>query len=646
MKKLFFILVLSVFIFVFGSGSEAGVYETSADNAVQWIEEQQNIDGSWGGDEKVKPIRTTEAVAGLRSFYRHSTHYYRGMAWLENHDFSNLDYKARKVIALLAHGDDAQALVNDLLASQRTSFSNTAGWGLSAFYEMAPLDTAFELKTLSQTTWNNHEPVLSYLRTTQNGDGGWAVAEEGISDVLTTVQVVQALCLYQSCDPNLYNDVIAPAEIFLNNNVNTGSPVLIKANTVLALWPNSRYPSKAVELLDSLTTSQDPGGHWENDVYTTASVVRAISVVLGKDPEAQSALSGIADAGLRSGVNTSLDKNEADALTAGEMETLMNLNGAGRGISDLTGIENAVNLGYADLRNNEITSLLPLMALSNPETITVLLSGNPLSNTEDADGDGYSDLAELNAGTNPLDAASFPAAPHSVPAMSPMGGLLAVLLLLGLGVVTTRKGSQEMKTLLIILMLFSAFPAMGIAEQSQNKSHGLKAKRIEMIQSISKHILSVRKNKHLSDELQQTKDQLIALRKELMKLSPCCDGKKNRLIIQLKNGEQKKIEPKDFKRTFVKNKIENILSQLKQKRKEISDSYIEKINKKYHMMAFNRVKTIETLEKEVEDVLMSSNDEDRFKKIQELINRLEIKPLVRSDEAPKTPGISTITRHR
>lgn len=290
---------------------------------------------------------------------------------------------------------------------------------------MAPLDTALGLRTLSQTVWNDHGPVLSYLRTTQNIDGGWAIAEEETSDILTTARVIQALCLYQSVDPNLYNDVIAAAETFLDNNVNTLSPVLIKTDTVLALWPNGLYPAKAVELVDSLTSSQDPSGHWESDVYTTASVTRAISAVLGKDPEAQGALSGIPDANLRSGVNTSLDKNEADALTAGEMETLTNLNGEGLGISDLTGISDAVNLEYADLRNNEITSLLSLMDLPNPESITVLLSGNPLSDTEDAGGDGHSDLSELNAGTNPLDATSFPTAPYAVPAMSPIGGLLS-----------------------------------------------------------------------------------------------------------------------------------------------------------------------------------------------------------------------------
>ena len=645
MKKLFFVLVLSVFIFAFGSGSEAGVYETSADNAVQWIEEQQNIDGSWGGDEKVKPICTTEAVAGLRSFYHHSTPYYRGVAWLENHEFSNLDYKARKVTALLAHGDDAQALVNDMLASQRTSFSNTAGWGLSAFYDMAPLDTAFELTTLSQTTWNDHEPVLSYLRTTQNGDGGWAVAGEGISDVLTTAQVVQALCLYQSVDPNLYNDVIAAAETFLNNNVNTGSPVLIKANTVPALWPNGRYTAKATGLLDSLTSSQDPDGHWENDVYTTASVVRAISAVLGKDPEAQSALSGIGDADLRSGVNTSLDKNDADALTAGEMETLIHLDAEGRGINDLTGIEDAVNLEYADLRNNEITSLLPLMDLPNPETITVLLSGNPLSDTEDADGDGCSDLVEVQAGTNPLDLESYPGPTHAVPAIGPMSGLLAVVLLLGLGVVATRRGRKEMKTLLIILTLFAAFPAMGMAEQPQIKSRGLEAGQTSVIREIGSSLLSAR-SQPLNPEILRLKEELRGLRLELKGalehlLTPQCKG-----TIHLQKGVdpgkakiQRKYEPPELQSAG--HRVREALVKIKETSWILSGRRPED----RHSVITRMLTKVDTLGVEVEDVLADKSPE-QIGRLKTLIERIEIKPLVTYETPQEKPHLRTIVRHR
>ncbi len=439
MKKVLAVVFISWLVtFAVPAVSGANGYENSAQNAIDWIEGQQNIDGSWGQTESIKPFCTAEVVSALRSFYRYSTSYYWGIAWLENHNFENLDYIARKVLALLPHGDYVQTHVDELLASQRISFANTAGWGLSAFYDMDPIDTALGLTTLSKTTWNDHQAVLDYLEGIQNLDGGWSVSEETSSDILTTAKVVQALCLYQSADPNLYNNVIGPAESFLDTNVTTGSSVLTKTETVLALWPNGQYPAKTVNLLDSVTSSQDPNGHWEGDVYTTANVVRAVSAVLGKDPEATSTPSDILDANLRSGINLSLGNNEADGLTNGEMETLTNLNGQGMGINDLTGISDAVNLEYADLRNNQISDLQPFMDLPNPESITVLLAGNPLSDQEDADGDGWSDLAELNAGTNPLDPSSYPQGAQAVPAVGGLGLMMTAIVLLGLGALMAR----------------------------------------------------------------------------------------------------------------------------------------------------------------------------------------------------------------
>jgi hypothetical protein len=287
------------------------------------------------------------------------------------------------------------------------------------------LDTALALSTLRNTDWSDYSSALAYLKSSQNSNGGWSLGTGAASDPLTTAIVTQTLCRYQALDATV-DTTVANAEGYLSGQVDVGDSTLLRAETALALLPNGRQSAKVVALLDALQNDQDAQGHWDNDIYSTARVVRAMAMALGKDPDAPAPLSGVCDADLRSALNNTLSKNAADALTVSEMRDITSISAAGAGIADLCGLEDAQNLTYADLRNNQITSLLPLVGLANLQT--VLLNGNPLSDTEDADGDGHSDLAELQAGTNPLDAGSVPTA-TPVPAVNIPAMLITFLLL-------------------------------------------------------------------------------------------------------------------------------------------------------------------------------------------------------------------------
>ena len=311
------------------------------------------------------------------------------------------------------------------------------------------------------------------------------------------------------------------------------------------------------------------------------------------------------------------------------METLTNLNGKGRGISDLTGISDAVNLEYADFENNEITSLLPLMDLPDPESITVLLAGNPLSDTEDADGDGYSDLSELNAGTNPMDAASFPTAPYAVPAMSAMGGLLAVALLLILGATAALKGRKEMKTLLIVLTLFAAFPAMGTAGQPRSESRGLEAGQTGVIQEIGSSVLSARIKQPPNPEILRLKEELKGLRLELR-------GALEYLLTPQSNGTihlQKGVDP-----VKAKNQIKHESPKLQSAGRRVREALTKveetsrilsgRMPEDKHSVVITRMLTkVDTLGLEVEDVL-DDNSPEQIGRLKALLERMEIKPQV------------------
>lgn len=68
--------------------------------AAQWLASQQNLDGSWGMEEEIKSLATTSAVIALASIYQRNAAYYKGIAWLENHNVPNVDYRARRILDL------------------------------------------------------------------------------------------------------------------------------------------------------------------------------------------------------------------------------------------------------------------------------------------------------------------------------------------------------------------------------------------------------------------------------------------------------------------------------------------------------------------------------------------------------------------
>jgi len=85
-----------------------------------------------------------------------------------------------------------------------------------------------------------------------------------------------------------------------------------------------------------------------------------------------------ADAALEAALRTALGIPE-EPLTAADLSSLTTLNFSGLGISDLSGLEHAVNLVSLDLSDNDLASLSSLAALSDLNSLTSLdLNDNPL----------------------------------------------------------------------------------------------------------------------------------------------------------------------------------------------------------------------------------------------------------------------------
>lgn len=372
---IFKLVLLSALLFsaVTAVSAAPSPYLAPANAAAQWLESQQSNDGSWGTVPDLRMLDTVEAVIALRSVGRHSAAYHAGVAWLENHAAASVDFAARRVLALGAHGDSLAVDLAYIRGAHNTGAPAAGGWGLTSAYSESPIDSALAL--LASSSLNDSGAPVTYLKSAQlalgAGNMGWPLAQSANSDALTTALVVRALL--NNGEPAA-GAAIQNAVNTLNTLVGPAAPAPVQALTAMALL---KAGANATSLLANLTGLQSVvDGSINSDVYTTALALRSFAAAMGTDAAAQATLVTITDPTLRAAVNAALGRNVMDAIDRAELARLTSLNAAGFGIANLTGLEFAVNLTTLDLRNNNITSTAPLAGL--PLLTSLQLSGNPV----------------------------------------------------------------------------------------------------------------------------------------------------------------------------------------------------------------------------------------------------------------------------
>lgn len=391
--------VALVFLFAATGSAVAQTLDTSANSAANWLLAQQNADdGSWGATDEVKYVQTSEAVLALAALNKRTSQYYAGLTWLQNHAPVNIDYTARRVLALQSNGSSITTDLQSIQAAQALSAPGNNGWGLSKTYQGAALDTALVLQAYNQAGINANVPnAVSYLLGAQlsGTDQGWVIGQESISDPATTAQVLIALIPLKATNATLPT-TISNGLAALNAKVTTASPVSQQALSVIANLRNAAVSPQVTTLLNNLTATQGTDGSWGSNIQATALAVRAEAAGIGRDLTDQQQAVNMPDAKLRAAVNQALGRGAMDQLNRGELVQLTSLSAANRGITDLTGLQYATNLTYLDLSGNSLS--IPANA--------------------DSDADGVTDLDEIAVHTNPYDADSKPWFKNYGPAMN------------------------------------------------------------------------------------------------------------------------------------------------------------------------------------------------------------------------------------
>ena len=354
----------------------AATQDTAAANGSAWLTQKRSVvDGSWGVTDADKYVQTSEAVIALGALNKNGAAYYGGVAWLGNHAPGNVDFAARRILALGAANHAVTADLTLLQLAQALAAPGNNGWGLSQTYQGSALDTALSLQALNQQgVTGNVALAVAYLVGSQltGSDSGWALGQETVSDPVTTAQVVIALVPQNALGG--VSAAITKGLAALNAKVTASSPTPQLALAIVANLRNDPNSAQATTLLNGLLGRQTADGSWDADPYSTALALRAVAAGAGKDLAAQKLAVNMPDDALRAAVNATLGQGAMDRITAGQLLLLTSLNASGLGIADLTGLQGARNLRTLDVSKNNISSFTPIAGLN----ITSLNeSGNP-----------------------------------------------------------------------------------------------------------------------------------------------------------------------------------------------------------------------------------------------------------------------------
>jgi len=259
--------------------------------------------------------------------------------------------------------------------TQSRSGTVYSGWGLSSIYTSSPIDTALALIAYADLgSSTNVQPAINYLKSTQRtgtNDQGWTISSADNSDPGVTALVIQALARYTAQDATL-TTLVGNGLNTLNALVDSSAPALVQALAAQAAQEAGNSTLASV-FLSRLTASQAQDGSWDDDLYATALATRALATTANSS--AQSTPVVIPDQALRKAINLALGRNAMDYLNRGELAHLTSLTAVNQGISDLTGLEWAVNLTTANFNNNNLTNVTPLDGLTQLASLD--WTGNP-----------------------------------------------------------------------------------------------------------------------------------------------------------------------------------------------------------------------------------------------------------------------------
>ena len=252
-----------------------------------------------------------------------------------------------------ASGDPITTSDMVLLTSLDASNSNIS--------DLTGLEHAINLTWLS--LWNNSISDISSLSGLTNLT--WLYLwSNSISDVSSLSGLINLISL------NLSNNSISDlSALATNTGLGNGDTVNVRVNPLSSVSIDTHIP-----------------------------VLQSRGVTVDFDDIVAGVVIDLLDSNLRAAIAAELGKMPDDVITTSDMAALTQLNASNSNISDLTGLEHAINLRLLYLGNNSISDISVVGELTN--LTSLYLNSNLISNISSLS--GLTNLTSLNLGNNSI----------------------------------------------------------------------------------------------------------------------------------------------------------------------------------------------------------------------------------------------------
>jgi subtilase family serine protease len=283
MKKALFTQVLLIISMLFIS--KVFAYTPEITNGLDYLTSIQNMDGSWDSNI-TDTLPATTAVIETYQVLGETTsqNYTDAVSWLQSEAIDTTDYLSERVRVLRAGGADL-----DMILSYLDSIY-TGAWGGYEDYESNILDTTLALQALKAVDYTDFDTIsyaLGYLINNQNPDGGFGFYSGDESNVYMTAVVLKTLSSYNNTfDLQAeIDDAVAYLLTTQNPDGSFGEGTVYETAVALdALIASDADPltgsGQAIQnAIDYLLTNQLTNGSWNDDPYSTALALRALSNV-------------------------------------------------------------------------------------------------------------------------------------------------------------------------------------------------------------------------------------------------------------------------------------------------------------------------------------------------------------------------------
>ncbi|MCG8552534.1 MAG: chitobiase/beta-hexosaminidase C-terminal domain-containing protein, partial [Desulfobacterales bacterium] len=252
--------------------------EAAKARALGWLDSQQNRTGAWGNRADYRILATSQVLNAYARAGKNDYSTHKALFFLRGNAAQNNDFRARKLLALDAFGQDIEAFVSKHITLGVYNGTQLNGWGMNQYYSYDPVDTALGMKVLaksSQTLSNDLKNRMKLNAMWSSVDNKFAWVDNGSPSIFVSSLVYGAEkelnTWIADYDPAWILNSQSTAQDDTKGSFGTG----VADTAAVILWIDS-LPEDAKTMAQTyLAKQQQPDGSW-GDAFVTGLCLEAL----------------------------------------------------------------------------------------------------------------------------------------------------------------------------------------------------------------------------------------------------------------------------------------------------------------------------------------------------------------------------------